>query len=83
LKIQYYIFLTAVSKKQFSAITNLAHLCFAKGRQIIKELNCRPQQIGVLSARFCASHSVQSKAQACRSIVFYSLIFNLINSSIK
>jgi hypothetical protein len=73
LKIQYYIFLTAVSKKQFSAITNLAHLCFAKDRQIIKELNCFPQQICVLLAQFCASH-VRSVKGAVPAAAWYFFI---------
>jgi hypothetical protein len=50
------------------AIPNLAHLFFAKGCKKPNKLNSFPQQIGVLSAQFCASRvrSVKSALpQAC------------------
>jgi hypothetical protein len=77
LKIHNYIFHSAVLKKQFSAITNLAHLCFAKNRQIIKELNCFPQKLGVLSAQFCASH-IRSVKGAVPAAAWYFFIKILI-----
>ena len=55
LKIQSYTFLNAVFKKQFFAISNLAHLFLQKDRQKPNKLNCFPQQYGVLRT-FCASH---------------------------
>jgi len=74
MKIQYHIFFNSVLKKQFFAILNLAHLFLQKDRQKTKELNCFPQQYGMLSALFCASHSIRSKAQACGSMVSYILL---------
>ena len=52
------------------AIPNLAHLFLQKtGKN--KKAKSNHFKIGVLSAQYCASHSVQSEAQACGSMVFY------------
>jgi hypothetical protein len=72
-QIQSYIFLTAVFKKKFFTIINLAHLCFANGRQIIKEHNCFTKQLGVLSAQFCASQIRSLKGSVSAAAWFYFL----------
>jgi hypothetical protein len=52
----------AVFTKPFFPIVKLAHLFLQKGRQKSNKLFSFPQQHGVLSAQYCASHSVQSKS---------------------
>jgi hypothetical protein len=63
-------------RKTVPAITNLAHLFFTKRLAKNKKAKSCPFQIGVLSAQYCASHSVQSKAQSLwqHGILYY--IFN-------
>jgi hypothetical protein len=74
-QIQSYIFHTAVFKKQFFSIHNLAHLCFEKGRQIIKEHNCFPQKLGAVSAQFYVSRFRSVKGATTKAAWFFILYF--------
>jgi hypothetical protein len=62
--------------KTVLAIPNLAHLFLQKAGKN-KKAKSNPFKIGVLSSQYCASHSVQSKALACGSMVFYILKNNI------
>lgn len=67
--------------KTIMAIPNLAHSCFSLSLQNPNKLNAS-HNIGVRCTFGCASHSVQSKALACGSMVFI-LCLNLYHDNFK
>jgi hypothetical protein len=65
-------------EKAVLAIPNLAHLFFAKRQAKNKKAKSFPFKKGVLSAQYCASHSVQSRALGLRQLgIDFIITFNL------
>ena len=60
-------------KKAVEAIPNLAHLFFAKRLAKNKKAKSCPFKIGVLSAQYCASHSVSVKGASPAAAWYFVL----------